>query len=299
VLDQQVERMLNDRRSDALLNNFFGQWLLVRNVSSVHPDPKAFPDFDENLRSALARETTLFLDTQLREDRSALELLTADYTFLNQRLAEHYGIPKVYGSHFRRVTYPDDRRAGLLGHGSVLMVTSYANRTSVVQRGKWILENLLGSPPPPPPPVVPPLENTQVSGGLRARMEQHRRNPVCAACHAQLDPLGFALENFNGIGRWRATDEHTPIDASGVMPDGQPFSGPVDFRAAVLTHREALLATLTEKLLTYAIGRGTEYYDMPSVRRIVADSAADDHRWSSLIRGIVTSVPFQMRRSAS
>ncbi len=299
VIDQQVERMLHDRRSDALLNNFFGQWLLVRNVSAVQPDPKAFPDFDENLRRALERETTLFLETQLREDRSALELMTADYTFLNERLAKHYGIPKVYGSHFRRVTYPDDRRAGLLGQGSVLMVTSYSNRTSVVQRGKWILENLLGAPPPPPPPNVPPLENTKVEGGLRKRMEQHRRNPVCAACHAQLDPLGFALENFNGIGRWRTTDEHAPIDASGVMPDGETFSGPVDFRAALLTHREALLSTLTKKLLTYAVGRGTEYYDMPTVRRIVQDSAVQDYRWSSLVLGIVKSAPFQMRRSAS
>ena len=299
VIDQQVERMLHDRRSDALLNNFFGQWLLVRNVSAVQPDPKAFPDFDENLRRALERETTLFLETQLREDRSALELMTADYTFLNERLAKHYGIPKVYGSHFRRVTYPDDRRAGLLGQGSVLMVTSYSNRTSVVQRGKWILENLLGAPPPPPPPNVPPLENTKVEGGLRKRMEQHRRNPVCAACHAQLDPLGFALENFNGIGRWRTTDEHAPIDASGVMPDGETFSGPVDFRAALLTHREALLSTLAKKLLTYAVGRGTEYYDMPTVRRIVQDSAVQDYRWSSLVLGIVKSAPFQMRRSAS
>ena len=299
VLDRQVERMLHDRRAAALLNNFFGQWLLVRNVRSVVPDPKAFPDFDENLRRALERETSLFLETQLREDRSALELMTADYTFLNERLAKHYGIPKVYGSHFRRVTYPDDRRAGLLGQGSVLMVTSYSNRTSVVQRGKWILENLLGAPPPPPPANVPPLENTKVEGGLRKRMEQHRRNPVCAACHAQMDPLGFALENFNGIGRWRTTDEHAPIDASGVMPDGVTFSGPVDFRAALLTHRDALLSTLTTKLLTYAIGRGTEYYDMPTVRRIVQDSAAHDHRWSSLVLGIVKSAPFQMRRSAS
>ena len=299
VLDRQVERMLEDRRSDALLNNFFGQWLLVRNVQSVAPDPKAFPGFDENLRRALERETSLFLEAQLREDRGALELMTADYTFLNERLAKHYGIPKVYGSHFRRVTYPDDRRAGLLGQGSVLMVTSYSNRTSVVQRGKWILENLLGAPPPPPPAVVPPLENTKVEGSLRQRMEQHRRNPVCAACHAQIDPLGFALENFNGIGRWRTTDEYAPIDASGVMPDGVAFSGPVDFRAALLTHREALLSTLTRKLLTYAIGRGTEYYDMPTVRSIVQDSAAYDYRWSSLVLGIVKSAPFQMRRSAS
>jgi hypothetical protein len=299
ILEAQVRRMLRDRRADALLNNFFGQWLLVRNVKSQVPDPKAFPEFDENLRYALERETTLFLETQLREDRSALELLNADYTFLNERLAKHYGVPNVYGSHFRRVALTDSRRAGLLGQGSVLMVTSYANRTSVVQRGKWILENLLGTPPPPPPPNVPPLENTKVEGGLRQRMEMHRKNPVCAACHSQLDPLGFALENFNGIGRWRATDERTPIDASGEMPGGVKFNGPVEFRGALLTYREALLRTLTEKLLTFAIGRGAEYTDMPEVRRIVREAGAQDYRWSSLILGIVKSTPFRMRRSAS
>lgn len=299
VLEAQVQRMLRDRRAGALLNNFFGQWLLVRNVRSQVPDPKAFPDFDENLRQALERETTLFLEAQLRDDRGALELLTANYTFLNERLAKHYGIPNVYGSHFRQVTLTDPRRAGLLGQGSVLMVTSYANRTSVVQRGKWILETLLGTPPPPPPPNVPPLENTKVEGGLRQRMEMHRKNPVCAACHAQLDPLGFALEHFNGIGRWRTTDEGTPIDASGEMPGGVKFNGTVEFRAALLTYREALLRTLTEKLLTFAIGRGAEYSDMPEIRRIVSEAAPDDYRWSALIAGVVKSAPFRMRRSAS
>jgi len=299
ALDAQVRRMLTDPRADALLDNFFGQWLLVRNVGSVSPDPKAFPDFDENLREAFEEETRLFLHAQLREDRSARELMDANYTFLNERLARHYGVTGVYGSHFRRVTLPDARRAGLLGHGSVLTVTSYANRTSVVQRGKWILENLLGSPPPPPPPDVPPLENTKVEGGLRKRMEQHRQNPVCAACHAQLDPLGFALENFDGVGTWRTTDERAPIDASGVMPDGTKFTGPIDFREALQSRPEALLRTLTEKLLTYATGRGAEHFDMPEVRRIVREAAPFDYRWSSLILGVVKSAPFQMRRSAS
>jgi hypothetical protein len=298
VVEAQVQRMLRDKRSSALLN-FFGQWLLVRNVRAQVPDPKAFPDFDENLRHAFERETSLFLEAQLREDRGALELLTADYTFLNERLARHYGIPNLYGSHFRRVALTDPRRVGLLGQGSVLMVTSYANRTSVVQRGKWILETLLGTPPPPPPPNVPPLENTKVEGGLRQRMEMHRKNPVCAACHAQLDPLGFAFENFNGIGRWRTTDEGAPIDASGQMPGGVSFNGAVEFRTALLTYREALLRTLTEKLLTFAIGRGVEPDDMPEVRRIVSDAAPAGHRWSALIIGVVKSAPFSMRRSAS
>ena len=298
VLEAQMQRMLRDKKAAALLN-FFGQWLLVRNVRSQVPDPKAFPDFDENLRQALERETSLFLEAQLRDDRGALELLTADYTFLNERLAKHYGIPNIYGSHFRRVTLTDPRRVGLLGQGSVLMVTSYANRTSVVQRGKWILETLLGTPPPPPPPNVPPLENTKVEGGLRQRMEMHRKNPVCAACHAQLDPLGFALENFDGIGRWRTTDDGAPIDASGQMPGGVKFNGAVEFRTALLTYREALLRTLTEKLLTFAIGRGVEHDDMPAVRRIVSEATASGHRWSALIAGVVKSDSFRMRRSAS
>ena len=299
VLDQQVTRMLGDRRSDALLNNFFGQWLMVRNVALATPDPKAFPDFDDNLRRSFQEETRLFLEAQLKGNRSALELFTANYTFLNERLAKHYDVPNVYGSHFRRVTLPDDRRAGLLGQGSVLTVTSYANRTSVVQRGKWMLENLLGTPPPPPPANVPPLENTKVEGGLRQRMELHRKNPVCSACHSQMDPLGFAFENFNGVGAWRDTDEKAPIDASGSLPNGTKFDGPAQFRGALLTHREALLRTLTAKLLTYAVGRGAEYYDQPAVRQILRDAESGDFRWSSLILGVVKSAPFQMRRAAS
>ena len=297
VLEQQVRRMLRDSRSNALVSNFFGQWLYTRNVAVVKPDPKAFPDFDENLREAFQRETDLFLDSQLREDRRLAELLTANYTFVNERLARHYGIPNVYGSHFRRVTLEDSPRAGVLSQGSFLTVTSYANRTSPVVRGKWLLENLLGTPPPPPPADVPPLENTRVQGSLRQRMEQHRKNPVCAACHSQMDPLGFAFENFDGIGKWRETEAKSPIDASGALVDGTTFDGPAMFRQALLSHRGAIMGTLTEKLLTYALGRGIEYYDMPAVRSIMRETAAGDDRWSALILGTAKSMPFQMRRT--
>ena len=302
VLEQQVRRMIADSRSTALVDNFFGQWLYVRNLAARRPDPSAFPEFDENLREAFRRETELFLGSQLREDRAATELLTANYTFVNERLARHYAIPRVYGSHFRRIAFADDRRAGLLGHGSLLMVTSYENRTSPVLRGKWLLENLLGTPAPPPPPNVPPFpeqERTRHTLSVRARMEQHRKNPVCAACHSMLDPLGFALENFDTIGRWRTHDGPTPIDASGALPDGTAFAGPAEFRRAVLAHQDEFLLNLTGKLLTYALGRGIEHQDMPAVRRIVRESASSDHRWSALILNIVTSMPFQMRSSAS
>ena len=300
VLDQEVRRMLGDPRAKALVDNFFGQWLYFRNMSAHRPDPQAFPEFDDNLREAFQRETELFLESQLREDHSALELLTADYTFVNERLARHYDIPNVYGTHFRRVAYPDDRRAGLLGQGSILTVTSYANRTSPVVRGKWLLENFLGTPPPPPPDNVPPFKENEDGvrpTTVRARMEEHRRNPVCASCHSQLDPLGFALENFDGIGRWRDTEAGARVDASGTLVDGTKFDGPAPFRQALLQHRRAFLDTLTEKLLTYALGRGIEHYDMPAVRSILRQAARDEYRWSALVRGIVTSLPFQMRRA--
>ena len=300
VLEQQVRRMLADSRSNALLENFFGQWLYLRNMAAVRPDPKAFVEFDDNLREAYRRETELFLETQLREDRSVTELLSANYTFMNERLAEQYGIPDLYGSHFRRVTHADDRRAGILGHGSILTVTSYANRTSPVLRGKWILENILGIPPPPPPDNVPPFEEEDPriqSRTVRERMEQHRKNPVCAACHAKIDPLGFALENFDGVGKWRTTEANHPIDVSGALPDGSTFEGPAELRTVLARHQDLFIETLTEKLLTYALGRGVEFYDLPAVRQIVREAAQHEYRWSSIFLGITKSLPFQMRRS--
>jgi mono/diheme cytochrome c family protein len=298
VLEQQVRRLIADPRSSALIENFFGQWLWLRNVRASTPDPKVYQEFDDNLREAFQRETQLFLESQVRDDRPVTDLLTANYTFVNERLAQHYGIPNVYGSHFRKVTHADPRRAGLLGQGGPLMVTSYAHRTSPVVRGKWLLENLLGTPPPPPPPNVPPFpENEGVAQprSVRERMEQHRRNPVCATCHSQLDPLGFALENFDGVGQWRTIDGTTPIDASGQFPNGTKFNGPAEFRAVLLQNREAFLTTAASKLLTYALGRGVEHADMPAVRKILRDSSAGDYRWSSLILSIVRSAPFQMR----
>jgi uncharacterized protein DUF1592/uncharacterized protein DUF1588/uncharacterized protein DUF1587/uncharacterized protein DUF1585/uncharacterized protein DUF1595 len=302
VLERQVRRMLADPRSAALVSNFSGQWLYLRNMRRVAPDPEAFPGFDDNLREALQRETELFVESTIRDDRSVVDLLTANYTFVNERLARHYGIPNIYGSHFRRVTFNDDTRGGLLGQGSILMVTSYPARTSPVLRGKWLLENILGAPPPPPPGNVPPLSENGEGGGkplsMRERMEQHRKDPVCASCHARMDPLGFALENFDAIGRWRATSEAgTPIDASGVLPDGTKFNGPSDLRKALVSRRVEFVTTVTEKLLTYALGRGVESYDRPAIRTIMRGAASHEYRWSSLVWGIVKSVPFQMRRS--
>jgi len=294
ALERQVARMLADARAHTLVSNFVGQWLYLRNIDAVLPDPSAFPDFDENLRTALGRETDLFFESMIRDDRSLLELLSADYTFLNERLARHYGIAGVRGTEFRRVTLTNDERKGLLGKGSVLTVTSYPNRTSPTLRGKFILENLLGSPPPPPPPNVPSLnEDKDVSQlSMRQRMELHRASPVCASCHARMDPLGFALENFDGLGRWRAG-----VDASGVLPDGTKIDGPVGLRQVLLDKKDQFVTTATERLLTYALGRGVEPYDMPAVRTIVRDAAPRDYRWSSIIMGVVTSVPFQMRRA--
>jgi hypothetical protein len=294
--------MTADPRSEALLSNFFGQWLMLRNVRAQLPNYLVFPAFDDNLREAFSRETELFLRSQVREDHSVLELLTADYTFVNERLARHYGIPGVYGSHFRRVNYPDTRRAGLLGHGSVMLVTAYPDRTSPVFRGKWILENILGTPPPEPPANVPPFpENDgKAPKSVRARMEMHRKNPVCASCHTLIDPLGFGLENFNGIGKWRDADSGSPVDASGQFPNGLKFTNASEFRQGILTgYRAEFMSTVAKKLTTYALGRGVEYTDMPAIRKIVKDAAADDYRWSSLVMGIVKSLPFQMRRAES
>jgi hypothetical protein len=302
VLKQQVQRMLADSRSKALVDNFAGQWLYLRNMRSVLPDPFEFPDFNDNLREAFHQETELFFESMLREDRSVLDLLNADYTFLNERLARHYQIPNVFGNQFRRVQVSDEARRGLLGQASILTVTSYSTRTSPTLRGKWLLENLLGTPPPPPPANVPSLKDRGDDGkilSVRQQMELHRANPACAGCHARMDPLGFALENFDGIGRWRTTSgaANTPIDSSGVLPDGTKFQGPAELRKILLSHREQFVTNMTEKLLTYGLGRGAEYYDAPAIRAIVREAAPSDYTWSSVILGIVKSIPFQMRRS--
>jgi mono/diheme cytochrome c family protein len=298
----EVRRMLADPRSKAFTENFFGQWLYLRNAKLHRPDPKAFMDFDENLREAFITETLMFTDSQVREDRGVLELLTANYTFANERLARHYGITGVYGPRFRRVTLPDARRAGILGQGSLLTVTSMSTRTSPVKRGAWLLEHLLGTPPPPPPANVPPLpeskDGQRIPASMRERMEQHRRNPVCASCHSKMDPLGFALENFDGIGQWRDRDGTALIDPSGTLPDGSKFAEPAGFKQALLTRPEPLVSNVITKLMTYALGRGVEAYDMPAVRKIRRDAAAGGYRWSSLILGVVESMPFQMRRAS-
>ena len=299
VIEQQVDRMLDDPRAATLVSTFFGQWLTLQGLAGARPDPHIFPEFDENLRRAFQEETRLFLSAQLREDRPVIELLAADYTFVNERLARFYGISDVSGSHFRRVSLGESPRRGILGQGSVLTVTSYPDRTSVVLRGKWVLDNLLGVPPPPPPPEVPPFEATEVTGTLRQRMETHRQNPVCASCHKLIDPIGFASENFDGIGKFRERDAGGPIDPSGVFLDGSTFDGPVKFRQVLLQYEDAFLATVVEKMMTYALGRGVDVSEMPALRRIIRDSADDDHRWSSVILGIVSSQPFQMRRVAS
>ena len=301
-LERQVRRMLSDERSRALVTSFASQWLHLRRMRSVTPDVNAFPTFDENLREAFVRETKLFLDSQIRGDRPMLELLTADYTFANERLARHYGMENVHGARFRRVALLDDARRGLLAHGSILTVTSLATRTSPVVRGKWVLENILGAPPPPPPPDVPELDEPDEPGAapasLRARLEAHRASPVCANCHARLDPIGFAFENFDAIGHWRDMDGPTPIDASGTLPDGTTFDGLPELRGLLLARGDEVVAAVTEKLLTYALGRGIEPYDRPAIRAIVRESGPD-HRWSSVILGVVRSLPFQMRRSES
>ena len=305
VLEQQVRRMLADPRSRNLVTNFAGQWLHLRNLDSIAPDMRIFPDFDDNLRQAFRQETELLVDSVMREDRSVLDLLRADYTFVNERLAKHYGIPHVYGSRFRRVEIDGDEdhapRGGLLRHGSILLVTSYATRTSPVIRGKWILDNVLGVPPPPPPANVPELEETGTGAraqSMRERLAGHRANPACASCHRLMDPVGFAFENYDAVGRWRIADGGTPIDASGTLFDGSSFDGVGELQAALLARPQLFVTTLAEKLLTFATGRGVEYYDGPAVRRIVREAEADGFRFSSLVLEIVNSTPFRMRKAS-
>ena len=301
-LESQTRRMLADPRSFNIASNFAGQWLLLRNLEAVSPDPRLYPDFDDNLRRAFREETELFVDSVLREDRSVLELLSADYTFLNERLAKHYGIPDVYGTRFRRVALADDsRRGGLLRQGSILAVTSYATRTSPVIRGKWVLDNIVGAPPPPPPTNVPALEETSVAANLpmRQRLSQHRTNPVCASCHNSIDPVGFALENFDALGRWRDHEgDSGPVDVSGGLPGVGDFDGVTGLEAGLLSRPELFAGRITEKLLTFALGRGVEYYDAPAIRKILRATEPNGYRLSSLIVGIVKSVPFQMRTSS-
>ncbi len=301
-LNDQVQRMLADPKAEALVANFAGQWLYLRNLRTMVPNSVDFPDFDDNLRQSFLRETELFFGSVMREDRNVLDLMTADYTFVNERLARHYKIPNIYGSQFRRVPVTDEARKGLLGQGSILMVTSHTDRTSPVVRGKWILDNLLGAPPPPMPANVPPL-NENPSGKvltMRERMEEHRANPVCAACHQIMDPIGFSLENFDAVGSWRTREGGTlgtPIDASGQLLDGTKVNGPIELRQALLKHPEIFVDTMTEKLMTYALGRGLQSYDMPVVRQIVRNS--DHYRFTSLVLGIVNSTPFQMRATTT
>ena len=301
VLKQQVQRMLRDPRSAALITNFAGQWLQLRRLADAKPDIVSFPDFDGTLQEAFQQETELFLLSMVREDRPLADLLNADYTFLNERLARHYGIPNVYGTRFRRVTINDENRRGLLGQGSILTLTSYATRTSVVLRGKWVLENILGTPPPSPPPNVPPLKDRGDDGkikSVRESMEAHRASPACAGCHARMDPIGFALENFNAVGQWRTTEgsANTPIDSSGKLPDGTQFNGPAELQKILTSKPDQFAVTVTENLLTYALGRGVEYYDEPAVRKILRQAAPNGYRWSDLIFGIVNSEPFRMRK---
>jgi Protein of unknown function (DUF1592)/Protein of unknown function (DUF1588)/Protein of unknown function (DUF1585)/Protein of unknown function (DUF1587)/Protein of unknown function (DUF1595)/Planctomycete cytochrome C len=301
VLEKQVRRMLADPRSRSLVSNFGGQWLYLRNLDSFTPDLRLFPDFDDNLRQAFREETELFLESVLREDRSVLSLLKADYTFLNERLARHYEIPNVYGSRFRRVALdPNSKRGGLLRQGSVLAVTSYATRTSPVIRGKWVLENIVGAPPPPPLPDVPALKDNTISATLsvRERLAEHRSNAACASCHSLMDPIGFSLENFDAVGRWRTLEEGKPVDASGGFSDGSKFTGVAGLEDALLKRPEVFVGTLAEKLLTFALGRGLEYYDGPAIRKIVRDSRAADYRFSSIIVGLTKSAPFTMRKSS-
>ena len=298
MLEQQVRRMLADSRAEALASNFAGQWLQLRNLRNSVPNEDLFPEFDDNLRQAFQRETEMFFDSIVREDRNVLDLLTADFTYLNERLARHYKIPNVYGSHFRRVTIADEARRGLFGQGSILTSTSNANRTSPTVRGKWILANLIGMPPSPPPANVPPLkENPEgtAPANIRAQMEAHRANAVCASCHKLMDPLGFAMENFDAVGRWRTRDNGNPIDASGQFLDGATLNGVEGLRQVLVSHPDIFVGTLTEKLLTYALGRGLDHHDMPAVRKIVRESAGRNYRFSTLVLGIATSMPFQMR----
>jgi cytochrome c551/c552 len=306
VLDQQMRRMLTDPKSVALIDNFAGQWLYLRNLRTMIPNSLEFPDFDDNLRQSFRRETELFFASIIHEDHNVLDLMTANYTFINERLARHYGIPNVYGSNFRRYTITDEARRGLLGQGSILMVTSHTDRTSPVVRGKWVLDNLLGAPPPPMPANVPPLDESNVKAGhvltMRERMESHRANPYCATCHKIMDPIGFSLENFDATGAWRTKEggtSGTSIDASGQLLDGTKINGPIELRKALVQNPEIFVGTFTEKLMTYGLGRGLSGADMPVVRGIVREAARNDYRFTSIVKGIIASSSFQMRIKAA
>jgi hypothetical protein len=302
VLEKQVTRMLADPKSESLVTNFASQWLHLRNLDAITPDMRLFPDFDDNLRQAFRQETELLVDSIIREDRSALDLLSANYTFVNERLAKHYGIPNVYGTRFRKVTFGEDaQRGGLLRQGSILLVTSYPTRTSPVIRGKFILDNILGVPPPPPPATVPSLDEVKLSkrnASIRERLGEHRKNPTCAGCHRLTDPVGFALENYDAVGRWRTLEGGEPIDASGTLFDGTNFRGVAGLQKAILNRPELFITTLSEKLLTFAIGRGVAYYDAAALRKIVRDASTQDYRFSAIVMGIVNSTPFRMRTSS-
>jgi hypothetical protein len=298
-LERQVRRMLADPRADALVQNFAGQWLHVRNLSTITPNHDYFPDFDDTLRDGFRREIELFAGSIMREDRSVLDLLTADFTYVNERLARHYGIRNVYGSHFRRVTLTDDARRGLLGKGSLLLVTSHADRTAPVLRGKWILENLMGTPPPPPPANFSLADEDPGAAPktIRERMERHRASQACAGCHKVMDPLGFAMENFDAVGAWRSKDGGQAIDASGELTDGAKVDGVIALRQALVARPDVFYRTFAEKLTIYAIGRGLDARDMPAIRAIVRSASKNDHRFSAFVMGVVNSTPFQMRRS--
>ena len=300
VVEQQVRRMLKDERSRALGSNFAGQWLFLRNLRGLQPDADVFPDFDHNLREAMQRETEMLFESVVLEDKSVLRLLDADYTYVNERLARHYGIPNVYGTQFRKVAVSDAARRGLLGQGSILALTSQNNRTSPVLRGKYVLTNILGTPPPEAPANVPPLDETPAKArSMRDRMEEHRRNPTCANCHKLMDPIGLSLENFDGIGRWRTVDNGAAIDASAQLADGSKIEGPAALRQALLRRPDMFARNVTEMLMTYALGHRVEYYDMPYVRAILKESGKNDYRFSSLVLGIIRSPAFQRRRAES
>jgi len=303
VVEQQVRRMLADRRSESLVTNFAAQWLYLRDITAKQPDEILFADFDDTLRAAMQRETELFIDSVFKENRSVLDLLTANYTFLNERLARHYGVPNIKGSWFRRVTFPEGSpRGGLLGQGSVLTLTSYSTRTSPVLRGKWVLENLLSAAPPPPPADVPALKTETAPGKpltLRDAMIQHRAAPACAGCHARMDPIGFAMENFDAVGRWRDQDGEHPIDASGTFPEGTKFDGIPGLKKVLLGQSGQFVGTVTERLLMYAIGRNLQYYDAPTVRAVMREAKPANDTFASLVLGIVKSRPFQMREAGA
>lgn len=302
ILEEQIGRMLADARSASLVDSFAEQWLLLRNLPQVHKDQEIYPEFDATLQRAMYEEVRLFAKSLFREDRSVLDFLRADHTYLNERLAAHYGIDGIYGNRFRRVTVPKDQQ-GLLARAGILSITSYPNRNSTVLRGKWVMENILASPPPPAPPNIPALEDTKGAPGevltLREKMEIHPANPVCAVCHNQMDPIGFGLENYGAIGEWRLLDEGKPIDSSGRLPSGVEFQGPAELQAALLEDPEVFASAFTQKLLTYALGRPIEYYDMPAVRTIVEEAAASDYQFSAIVRGAINSVPFRMRSAGT